>query len=95
MYMKRPTKAELYKRLKAQELENIKLSEEIEAVKIREWEKKLPDAIVQLKTVLFGVFGPLVTLIRYEHVDASGYWFTFELSNNSTRQRYRINHNEI
>ena len=93
--MKRPTKAELYEKLKAQELQNIKLSEEIEAVKIREWEKKLPDAIIQIKNVLFGIFGSLVTLIKYEHIDASGYWFTFELINDSTRQTFRINHNEI
>ncbi len=93
--MKTPTKAELYARLHAQELENIKLCKKLEAEKIREWERKLPGAFEKLRAVLREHFGSLATMIKYEHVDESGYWFTFELINDNCRQSFRINHNEI
>lgn len=93
--MKRPTKAELYEMLHAQELENIKLCKKLEDERIREWEKKIPEAFEKLKNDLREHFGSLATMIKYEHVDESGYWFTFELVNDNRRQTLRINHNEI
>lgn len=45
----------------------------------------------ELKTI----FGQLVKNLRFEHADASGYWFTFELINDSRRQTWCIRLDEI
>ena len=33
--------------------------------------------------------------LQLEHVDASGYWYSFELANDNRRQTWCIRHNEI
>lgn len=37
------------------------------------------------------MFGNLPCNVRFEHKDDSGYWYTFELVNDSRRQTIRIN----
>ena len=45
----------------------------------------------ELKTI----FGGLVKNLRFEHADASGYWFTFELVNDARRQTWCIRTKEV
>ena len=45
----------------------------------------------ELKTII----GGLVKNLRFEHADASGYWFTFELINDSRRQTWCIRPDEV
>ena len=45
----------------------------------------------ELKTI----FGGLVKNLRFEHADASGYWFTFELVNDDRRQTWCIRLEEV
>lgn len=40
-------------------------------------------------------FGGVVRNVRLDHVDAAGYWFTFELANDARRQTYCIRHGDI
>lgn len=41
------------------------------------------------------VYGNLVCKINYEHVDESGFWFTYELVHDSRRQTYVIRHEDL
>lgn len=93
--MKKPTKAELYAQLAAQERENLKLHEEMTREQTRKWQERLPLAFERVRKELSKFFGGMVILLNFEHVDASGYWFTFELINDSRRQTYRVSHDEI
>ena len=45
----------------------------------------------ELKTI----YGGLVKNLRFEHADESGYWFTFELINDSRRQTWCIRPDEV
>ena len=92
---KKPTKKEIKARLDAEARENLRLYEETQKHKQIEWNEKLPLAFSKIRNVLNGVFGNLLTLLRFEHVDDSGYWFTFELVNDNRRQTYRVGHDEI
>lgn len=51
-------------------------------------------AYKHLLKVLKNAFGGTYCRIRFEHVDKAGFWFTFELVNDKTRQTYRVNHEE-
>lgn len=92
---KKPTKKELKAQLVAEAREKAKLQAEVDALKQKEWKEQLSLAFTKVKEVLSKAFGGTVHLLRFEHVDEAGYWFTFELTNNSTRQTYRVGHNEI
>lgn len=94
-YKKRPSKQELYNLLSAQQAENIRLVEKMNAEQIKEWERFLHIAFEKVREHLTLHFGNLVRLLKYEHCDKSGYWFTFELVNDNTRQTYCIRHHEI
>lgn len=93
--MKAPTKQDLRDIIAAQEQENIKLIEQMNAERVRLWQERLPLAFSAIKRELAPRFGGLVRLLRFEHVDAAGYWFTFELENDTRRQTWRVGHNEI
>ena len=41
------------------------------------------------------VYGDLIYNVTFEHVDASGYWFSFELENDHRRQTWRVRHSEL
>lgn len=92
---KKLTKKELEAQLKAEAKEKAKLQEEIDELKQKEWKEHLSIAFENVKEILHNAFGGLVTLLRFEHVDGSGYWFSFELINDRTRQSYRVGHDEI
>ncbi len=48
-----------------------------------------------LTEMLRGMYGYSVRNIRLEHVDAAGYWFSFELEQDSRRQTWCVRHNEL
>ena len=75
--------------------EKARLQAEVDELKQKEWREHLSLAFAKVEEVLHEAFGGTVSLLRFEHVDGSGYWFTFELINDSTRQTYRIGHDEI
>lgn len=81
--------------LKAEAREKAKLQAELDELKQREWKENLSLAYDKVKEVLHKAFGETVQLLRFEHVDSSGYWFTFELINDRRRQTYRVGHDEI
>lgn len=93
--MKAPTKAQLYEEIRRRDIENARLNNELNADRIKRWEERLPAAYEKARADLGRVFGGLLTLLKYEHCDASGYYFTFELINDPRRQCYRVNHDEI
>lgn len=93
--MKKISKKELEELLRTEAKEKARMQAEIDELKQREWKEHLSLAYDKVKEVLHKAFGGTVHLLRFEHVDASGYWFTFELTNDSRRQTYRVGHDEI
>lgn len=95
MYVKRPTKQELYDRIA--ELERIQRREyeERNREKLKKWNDAIPLAFAECRKHLGKVFPHVLTLLRFEHVDEGGYWFTFQLTNDERRQTYCIRHHEI
>ena len=89
------SKKELEAQLRAEAREKAKLQAEVDALKQKEWKENLSLAYDKVKVVLHKAFGGTVHLLRFEHVDSSGYWFSFELINDSRRQTYRVGHDEI
>lgn len=92
---KKLTKKELEARLQAEAREKAKMQEKIDELKQKVWKENLSLAFDKVKEVLCKSFGGTVQLLRFEHVDSSGYWFTFELINDRRRQTYRVGHSEI
>ena len=88
-------KSELYNQISALAEENVKLREALESSQREEWEKKIPNACEYATRKLEGIFHNLLFNLRFEHVDASGYWFSFELVNNNRRQSYAVRHEEV
>jgi len=93
--MKTKSKAELKQEIDALQAENTKLSETNERIQREQWEKRIPQATAEFHVRMNKTFPNMVTNVRFEHVDASGYWFTFELSNDKRRQTYAVRHTEI
>lgn len=89
------SKKELETQLRTEAIEKARMQAELDEFKQREWKEKLSLAYDKVKEVLHKAFGGTVILLRFEHVDASGYWFTFELINGRDRQTYRVGHDEI
>ena len=92
---KKLSKKELEAQLREEAKEKAIMQAEIDELKQREWKEHLSLAFGEVTRVLHNAFGGTVYLLRFEHVDASGYWFTFELTNDSRRQTYRVGHDEI
>jgi hypothetical protein len=92
---KKLKKKELEARLQAEAREKAKMQQEIDELKQKVWKENLSLAFDKVKEVLHKSFGGTVQLLRFEHVDSSGYWFTFELINDRRRQTYRVGHSEI
>ncbi len=92
---KKLTKKEIEAQLIAEAREKAKLQAELDELKQKEWKEHLSLAFDKIKEVLHKAFGQTVNLLRFEHVDGAGYWFTFQLINDSRRQTYRVGHDEI
>lgn len=86
--MKGLTKQQMREQI--EELSN-KLNEENK----RRWEAKTEIAVITFYRLIEKVFPTGVKKVTFEHVDAGGYWFTFELSNDSTRQTFAVRHSDL
>ena len=75
--------------------ENEKLNSEKMKRQREEWDKLRPLATEIFYKKVNKIFPNMVCKVTLEHVDASGFWFTFELQNDSRRQTYAIRHEEL
>lgn len=92
--MKPPTKAELYAQIDALTKENIALQAKLDAEEHERW--------LRNRDAAFEVFYNKVPFLAREmwnitldHIDKSGYWFTFELRADSSRQTYCVRHTDL
>ena len=92
--MKTPTKAELYAQIDALTRENIALQDKLDAEKHKRWREKVDDAFEKLYEL-----SPFSKREMYEtslvHIDDAGYWFTFELLNDSRKQTLCVRHTDL
>lgn len=93
--MKKPTKQQLYEQVAELERLNQKISDERRREKEKQWEELLPQAYEVCRMQLKAIFPNLLTMLRFEHVDEGGYWFTFQLVNDSRVQTYAIRHKDL
>lgn len=93
--MKVPTKQQLYEQIKMLNRANQELIEERDRERNKMWEEKLPQAFEECRKQLSVIFPNLLTMLRFEHVDEGGYWFTFHLVNDETVQRYAVRHGDL
>ena len=66
-----------------------------EEKRTREWMRHISDATDEIVSILNSRFGRIWTNLRFEHVDAAAYWYTFELVNNRNRQTLSVRHEDI
>lgn len=91
---KTPTKAELYTQVEALTRENIKLQDKLDAEEKEYWftnKDRAFEAFYELTPFTKGT----VQFLTLEHIDKAGYWFTFELCNDSTRQTFCVRHTDL
>lgn len=92
--MKTPTKAELYAQIDALTRENIRLQEQLEAEERKRWIENKDKATIALYNLIpFTVFE--VRNLMLDHIDKSGYWFTFNVDNYGERQTYCVRHTDL
>lgn len=92
--MKAPTKAELYARIEALTRENIALQEKLDAEERERW-NKLKDRAFEVCRELIPFPNGTIQFLTLEHIDKAGYWFTFELINDNTRQTFCVRHTDL
>jgi hypothetical protein len=61
----------------------------------REWMLRISDATEWITGFLNKTFGKLWCKLRFEHVDAAAYWYTFELVNDDRRQTWCVRHSDL
>ena len=88
-------KAEMQKQMEFLERENRRMREEIAQKQQEEWDKLRPKATEIFHKEMNNVFPEMVCKVTLEHIDSSGFWFTFELKNDSRRQTYAIRHTDL
>lgn len=88
-------KAEMQKQMEFLERENKRMREEISRKQQEEWDKLRPKATEIFHKEMNKVFPEMVCKVTLEHIDSSGFWFTFELKNDSRRQTYAIRHTDL
>lgn len=88
-------KAEMQKQMEFLERENKRMREEISRKQQEEWDKLRPKATEIFHKEMNKVFPEMVCRVTLEHIDSSGFWFTFELKNDSRRQTYAIRHTDL
>ena len=72
-----------------------KLKAEISRKQQEEWEKLRPKATEVFHKEMNKVFPEMVCKVTLEHIDSSGFWFTFELKNDDRRQTYAVRHTDL
>lgn len=91
---KAPTKAELYAQIEALTKENIKLQAQLDAEEQKKWMEQKDKAIIALYNLIpFTMFQ--VRNLLLEHIDKSGYWFTFYIEGYTSRQTYCVRHTDL
>lgn len=93
--MKVPKKSELYQHIETLEKQNQKLSEQLDIENQKKWKSLLPQAFEAFRKYTDNAFRNLVIKEKFEHVDKSGYWFSFELVNDNRRQTYAVRHSDL
>lgn len=92
--MKKPTKAELYAIITSLEKENAKLQEQLDAQKQKYWLDHQGEASrVLFESVPFTALQ--IRKLMLDHVDSTGYWFTFSVDKDETRQTYCVRHTDL
>ena len=92
--MKTPTKSELYAQVEALTRENIALQEKLDAEEKERW-NSLKDKAFEMCREMIPFPNGNIQFLTLEHVDKAGYWFTFELINDSTRQTFCVRHTDL
>jgi hypothetical protein len=92
--MNAPTKKQLYKQVSELTAKAIEEQNKKELEQTKNFMVYYDGAYRHLLKVLKSAFGGTYCLIKFEHVNGAGFWFTFELVNDKTRQTYRVNHDE-
>lgn len=52
-------------------------------------------ATAALMEMLKPMYGEAIKNVRLEHVDAAGYWFSYELEHDSRRQTWCVRHSDL
>lgn len=92
--MKSPTKAELYAQVDALTKENIKLQDKLDAEERERW-NALKDQAFEVCRNMIPFPNGIIQFLTLEHIDKAGYWFTFELINDSTKQTFCVRHTDL
>ena len=71
------------------------LAREIEKQEQEVWLRDLGMANISMVRQLDRIFPNLWCNLRFEHVDAAGYWYTFALRNDDRRQTWCVRHAEF
>lgn len=61
----------------------------------REWMLRISDATEWICEFLNRTFPGTWCKLRFEHVDAAAYWFTFELVHDDRRQTWSVRHSDL
>ena len=61
----------------------------------QEWMLRISDATEWITGFLNKTFPRTWCKLRFEHVDAAAYWFTFELVNDDRRQTWCVRHSDL
>ena len=93
--MKVQSKDELRQQINELMKQNAKLRADAEREKRIIWERNIPIAMKSLFRQLTPIFGQMICKVTLEHIDSAGYWFTFELFNDSRRQTYAVRHADL
>jgi hypothetical protein len=92
--MKTPTKAELYAQIDALTKENIALQEKLDAEEQKRWQEN-KDRAFEMFYRLVPFYPSEMWLITLDHIDKAGYWFTFKLRSDNSRQTYCVRHTDL
>lgn len=88
-------KSELAEKVDRLETENAELIAGMMNREQSEWMEKLEKANEVIQKFLNQTFRNLWCNLRFEHVDAAAYWYTFELRNDDRRQTWCVRHSEL
>lgn len=61
----------------------------------REWMLRISDATEWITGFLNKTFPRIWCNLRFDHVDAAAYWFSFELVNDKRRQTWCVRHSDL
>lgn len=92
--MKVPTKEELYAQIDALTKQNNKLQEQLDAEERKRWHEHKDEAFESFYNAVPFMKHEMY-MVTLEHIDKTGYWFTFELRTDSRKQTYCVRHTDI